>query len=1223
MGVGPLAPRPAPPVPAPSGLDLATEEPEALPEPDEMEVDLPSASASIAPAMEVDLPAVSGSAAPALEMDLPAVSGSIAPAGELDLPAPAGRSASDFDVADLPAPSPRPRAHGFGEEFELAQATPAGELDFDDLPAPAGTAAPEIDLPSVPPTGRGSGARLGEVDLPAPIAEVPELPAPSPRPRVPSLPAFDEELSAELPVVGGDLPDLTADLPALGGDLPDVAAGLPEPGGELPDLSAELPLIGAQLPEPAAGLPQQAAGLPQQAAGLPQQAAGLPQQAAGLPQQAAGLPQQAAGLPQQGAVLPQRAAGLPAPFGDAGEVLPTSYGEMDLGSSPGGSSGAQDFAAEADEFDAFPTESGPPKRGEVGGDSYGEVAFESTAGGDLALDEEPDRGPVPAPPPAVQAGVEPPGIERPGPRVLPAERRRMSRGAKIGIGAAVALTVAGGALAFLPDVGPYGAYVVLDALSADEHAAVLSTVQTEARAAWSTDTAEGADRAFARAIAAQEGAPRYKPLQAYAAYLGFMRQVRFGRDTATFAQAKVLLDGLESAQPEDVAHLRLARLARDTANGRFGEAKAHGTNDLEAATLVGEAALLAGDGARALEAFTAAARFEDSARTAFGLARAHMRLEQSKEAAEAAQRVIEKNAEHVGARLLLARLRLDDRAHEAALVTDLEAIVSGGKASAGEQVEALNLLGTLHLARSRFTKAEQCFTQALQLQADSIEALRGLGDSLFAGGRFSEALARYEAASKVNADDLLAQLGVVRAQLSLERLEDAVTLLEALQGKYEKSTAVAYWFGRAKELVGERQTALAAYRRAIELNEDSSELVASYVGLTRLLAQDGLAEEAEREVSRALERFPERAELYVAVGDLATAQSKYEHAIAQYDKALALDPDDIGIHFKKGVALRRARNFEAAQQEFEGVAKVDPEFPGLALEWGLLFEASGRAQEALASYESALAKAPEDPDLMLRVGCGKANAGQTDAAVELLRKVLAMRPNSSETNHCLGRALLLGGGDVKEATRYLERAVLLDGNRAEHHLYVGWAANEARDPAKAEQALSRALELDQTLADAYWQRGILRNRQGAVKDALEDLHRAIQMNPSRYEAHASLAEAYFNLGREQEALHHWRIAVTSGPAEPVWRYRYGKLLFDNRQTAAAREQLALAVEGGERMGEKATDKPVWLWEAHRLLALCIGRHRDAIPHWQAYLVNSNSNSPYRAEALRELKALQP
>lgn len=1140
------------------------------------------------------------------------------------------------DLGDLPSPTRKPDTHGFGDEFDFGDAGPADSFDFD-APAVAEQSAPhEIDLPSVPPAAPKDA--MGELDLPLPADEVPELPAmpqgaahrgdgfahraPAtsaaargvPPAKAPAADGLGADFAADLPVVSDELPDLNADLPDLGGDLPDLSGDLPDLGGNLPDLGGALPDVAAALPESGGALPDLGAELPLVDGRLPDRAAGLPER------RAPGAAPTPMTTPSSAMAPPSG----PSPVSRAGDE--GSFGEMDLGSSPGSAGGAPPFSAEADEFDAFPTEDGPGSvsRGDaVGGEGYGEVAFDGLGGGDLALDEEPDRGEVPrGAPAAAHAAVERPGGLQEAPaRVLPAEKKRTSTGAKIGIATAVALTVAGGALTFLPDVGPYGAYVVMDALDADDHAALLRDVQSEARQAWQSDMAEGADRAFARAEAAHERAPRYDALRAYAAYLGYLRQVRFGREGASYARAKVLLDALEGENATDVPHLRLARLARDAANGKPGEAaKAlRGDRDFDGAVLAGEATLLQGDGRAALDAWTLATKSQDSPRTAFGLARAHLQLEQSKEALQLAERVIEGNPDHVGARLLVARLRLEERSRDAALAADLEGIAAGEVASRGERVEALNLLGALHLARSRVSKAEETFTKALQLQADSLEALRGLGDTMFAAGRFSEALARYEAATKVATGDLGAQLGVVRAQLSLERVEDAVTLLEGLRTAHPKSTAVAYWFGRAKELVGDRATARESYKQAIQLDEDGTELVASYVGLTRLLGQDGLAEEAAQEIAKALERFPDRPEVYVAVGDLNTAQSKYEAAVGHYDKALSLDPDDIGIHFRRGVALRRARSFEEAQREFEGVAKVDPEYPGLALEWGLLFEASGRSEEALASYESALSKAPEDPDLMLRVGCGKAKAGQTDAAVELLRKVLSQRPNSAETNHCLGRALLFGDGDVREAMRYLDRAVLLDGNRAEHHLYVGWAANEARDPAKAERALSRALELDQTLAEAYWQRGVLRNRQGAVKDALLDLHRALEMNPTRHETHASLAEAYFNLGREQEALNHWRLAVTSGPTDPVWHYRYGKMLFDNRQTAAAREQLELAVTSGE----KATRRPVWLWEAHRLLALAIGRHPDAVPHWQAYVVNSDSNSPYRAEALRALKALQP
>jgi len=282
-----------------------------------------------------------------------------------------------------------------------------------------------------------------------------------------------------------------------------------------------------------------------------------------------------------------------------------------------------------------------------------------------------------------------------------------------------------------------------------------------------------------------------------------------------------------------------------------------------------------------------------------------------------------------------------------------------------------------------------------------------------------------------------------------------------------------------------------------------------------------------------------------------------------------------------------------------------------------LFEGAGRTEDALKEYEGALAKAPKDPDLMLRVGCGKVSAGRAKQAEELLRKVLSDRPNSAETNHCLGRALLLEGTRLAEALRLLERAVELDANRAEYQLYAGWAANEAGNVPKAERALAEALRLDQGLADAYWQRGVLRQRQGAARDAIADLTRALELRPSRHEAHASLADAYYDLGKEPLALREWLLAIQAQPDNGTWRFRYGKLLAANHQTEASREQLTKALE----LTANEDPAPRWSWEAHNLLAHAIGLKPEAVKHWEEFLRLGPRDSPYRVEAKASLEKL--
>lgn len=1256
----PALTRPAVPVPVKSNLhlDLADEEPIAELGDDELEADLPSAR-----------PAARTSASPAA-----------APAHETEPPAPRRKNLfPSVDALDFSAPEPKLPfdEEDEAEEADLPSPTAAlsAELDLDversSIPSPdqpttvrpakSGpankVAAAEIDLPSIPPPPDASESDL-DLPVPAPAVGLPahrRAPADHPTTRMPAVSGRSgggDDIGLPAVVAAGvahaELPDLLADLPTVGGNLPDLRLG-----DDLPDLTADLPIVGGELPMRAAGLPMPAAGLPMPGAGLPMPGASLPSPAAGLPDRAAGLPDAAAalpgglsGLPQPGATPPARHDSGAAHLDDFGARSPADFGSVDFGGADsfddfGGGAEPSSGASPADdegEFDAFPTDEGGASSGsrparEAAGRAeagYGEVALDGGGGGGIALEEEPERpradtGPRVVAPEAPGAAAATAPAAAPT-AILPQEKRRMSRGAKIAIATTVSLTIAGGALSVLPEVGPYGSYVVMDALKAEEHAARLESLRGEVDKLMAADSVDGADQAFLKAERAQQTAARYRPTRAYAAYVGFMRQVRFGRDAQSFARAKVLLDSFEGEQGEQSPHLTLAGMARDAAEGKLSgiaaraQALLKSSKDLDTAALVGEVALLAGEKELALTAWQRATKVQASPRTSFGLARVHALFGKDAEAQKLAEEVLAKSPGHTGGRLLLARLHLGDRARDAELVKDLEALAEPtSKASQTERVDALNLLGRLHFLRSRVTRAEESFSKALALQSSSVEAMLGLGDALFASGRNAEALARYEAATKLAPEDLGAQLGVVRAKLALESLADAAKILDGLRQKHPKSTAVAYWFGRAKELVGEKELALTSYRGAVEVGEDVPELVAAYVGMTRLLGQLGAGEEAAKQIQTALTKFPDRPEIYVAVGDLATSQAAYERAIAQYDKALSLDPADIGIHFKRGVALRRARNFEGAQKEFDLVAQGDPEFPGLALEWGLFYEASGRSAEALASYEVALKKAPNDLDLMLRVGCGKASAGQPADAEKMLRKVLDERSTSGETNHCLGRAVLLSGDTSRlhEAMRFLERAVVLDANRAEHHLYVGWAANELSDPAKAQQALDRALELDQTLADAYWQRGVLRGRQGAVRDAVTDLERALQLSPSRYEAYASLADAYFNLGREPDALAAWQKAVTLGPAQPVWRFRYGKLLLDNRRAPEARQELEQAIVGAEKLAAK----PQWLWEAHRLLALVIGRDPAAIPHWQKFVVNADSNSPYRAEALRALKAL--
>ncbi len=237
----------------------------------------------------------------------------------------------------------------------------------------------------------------------------------------------------------------------------------------------------------------------------------------------------------------------------------------------------------------------------------------------------------------------------------------------------------------------------------------------------------------------------------------------------------------------------------------------------------------------------------------------------------------------------------------------------------------------------------------------------------------------------------------------------------------------------------------------------------------------------------------------------------------------------------------------------------------------------------------------------------------------MLRKVLEKRGSSAEANHYLGRALFAREGSTNEAMRYLKHAVELDPNRAEYHLYVGWAANDA-NPAQlglAQDEIQKALDLDKLLADAYWQRGVLERKRLAVEDALKDLRHALELRPSRIDAYATMAECYADKNDPQNALVNWQKAIAGNAHKPYWHYRYGKLLLERGSAGEAAPHLSSAVDDALKL----EIKPPWLAPAEFSAGEAlnrIGKRVDSIAMYRRFLEIASTNDPDRRDAIRAL-----
>ncbi len=1125
---------------------------------------------------------------------------------EADLPAPRvqGPSAGGgFGVLDDLPSVPQNRPQGFGgpgpqnfkgrpvtQQFGQPSATAAGPSPMARVTGAGGGGTAVMQAPARPTQGG-----LGGVEL--------------------DLPSLQADLLLPANVSGVGLPVVQQMLPSTveGSGLPTATAlvGLPTPAGNLPSN-----VFGGGLPSNVVG-----GGLPSNVVG-----GGLPSNVFG-----GGLPAQVSSLPThvQGTVLPSAAygGGLPAPV--AGGGLPAAlggdglvnFGEFELPQDQGGSVPIDDKVGGVGFGDR---NLGAVDASPVQARTTAAIAGRESAPGEASVDTVDAKA-------GATSG-----------RAIHSRRGRGaatqgSRAPKV-IGLVVAALILGGAGLQFTAVGAFGHLAISDAVKKNEYNRLTASSAEGARKKMAVDTYSAARAANDELADARKKAPRARALSAYATFSEYASQARFGLDVERSARAKQWI--AEFPPSADVQYVVAARAAQEAVTGdptaaraSLAAAIAKAGNDPIAGELElvrGEVELQAKAGAEARTAFSSALALNPGslgARAQYGLARAAFLLDDRPAAQAAVKATLAASPSHPGARTLKARLLsendgLDDEALKE--VNKLLDPAARANASVSELSQTLAAKGWILSRKDRAGDARAAFEEAVKLDQRNTWALIGQGEIYYADGRYTEALNRFDEALTKEPANLEAIVGSAKTKLGLERLKDAKKQLTDAFAAYPKHMRFALWLGKVEQALGNKPQAEAHYTKATELaSPKQPDAVQPYAALASLLAQQGRVQEAAAKLELAKSKLPDSTTLQRALGEVAAAQGRYDEAVAHFELALQKDPEDVGSRLRLAVVLRKMRNLTAAAVEFDKVYAQDRDYPGLALERGLLYEESGQVEKALEQFKSAQAKAPQDLDLRLRVGAALAALGSLDEAIPMLKQVLEQRMNSPEANHYMGRAYLKKGGlDIQTAMKYLMRAVDLDPNRSDYHLYVAWAANESIpvQMSVAIEHVDRALELDKMNADAYWQRGVVERKRREVKTAIKDLKKALELKPSRIEAHAALAECYEDSNDVASALAEWQQALSGPVKPPFWQYRYGKMLMDRGNAAEGARYLQPAAEQGTLI----QPRPGWVPDAHFQAAEALrktGKKPAAIEHYKLFLQMAVPNDPDFKDARRALVQL--
>lgn len=216
---------------------------------------------------------------------------------------------------------------------------------------------------------------------------------------------------------------------------------------------------------------------------------------------------------------------------------------------------------------------------------------------------------------------------------------------------------------------------------------------------------------------------------------------------------------------------------------------------------------------------------------------------------------------------------------------------------------------------------------------------------------------------------------------------------------------------------------------------------------------EGQVAEAIAALQRAVSLYPREESHYLSLAALCLKHESYELGLEIANVGLRNVPGSARLHAMRAAIRAQLGDFDGAQADFEQAARLDPAQPGGPVGLSLTMRQTGRLEES----------------------------------IELLRAQVRQRPHDPAINLLLAQALLRKN-----------------------------LAADAPELVEAREALLRAIEVEPDLARARVELGKLYLRAGDDEKAIDQLRRAVALDPSDRRATYQLLVALRRAGRMEE-----------------------------------------------------------------------------------------------------------
>lgn len=384
----------------------------------------------------------------------------------------------------------------------------------------------------------------------------------------------------------------------------------------------------------------------------------------------------------------------------------------------------------------------------------------------------------------------------------------------------------------------------------------------------------------------------------------------------------------------------------------------------------------------------------------------------------------------------------------------------------------------------RRTEALEAYRRAMKFQPSYLPALEGAAEIEYSGGdpRARETLKQIVGLQPANqpAHAMLGELAY-----GSHDCRDAVTHFERASNQVNRKEEALVHLGACLFELKQPGKAAAAFQRAVSL--DPADTNAQFnLGLSLLEAERPA--EAIKILRPLAEKPVPESDVLSLLGEAYESAQQTQEAIDVLRRAAKLYPQDPQHYQLLASLCVKHDSYELAGEVLDvGITKL-PNSASLQTMRGLLFMLTGQTDKAESSFDEATRLAPDKSSGRLGMGIALFSSGQLPESVVVLREQLTRDPTDPRANYFLARVLLHqsdepGTPEFEEARTALGRALVAMPDFIQARFLEAKIYLKLHRDADAITDLERTVDLDPTFGSAIYQLSRAYARTGKKKEA--------------------------------------------------------------------------------------------------------------------------------------------